>query len=414
MAWNQPGGGGNKDPWGNSGGKGGGGDGGPPDLDEAFRKFRDKLKGLFGGKSRPLRSVNSGGDGGGGNDNSGSSESGGGDGVPEKAAWGVLGLIVLGWLASGFYIVDAPERGVVTRFGEYYATTGPGPHWHVPWPVHHVETVNVDRNRTIPLPTQLILTRDENLVRIDLTVQYDVRDAHDFLFNVRQPEQTLAETIESVIREAVGRQDLDFVITEGRRELADVTEDWIQEIMDHYNAGLNIQTVNLQQAQPPEQVQPAFEDAIMAREDRERIINEAQAVRNELIPEARGDAARFLEEAEAYRVRTVEGARGDAARFTSVLEEFAQAPEVARTRLYLDTMERVFSDTGKVMISGEGDGSNLIYLPLDGMLGGAARGLEFEEQYGVQVPRGVAGGAADTGSGSSLRGDRHRTTRSSN
>ena len=295
MAWNQPGGGGNKDPWGNRGG----GDGGPPDLDEAIRKIRDKVKGLFGGGSRrPLRSVNGGGDGGDGGSGGGDDGSSG-DGVPEKAAWGILGLIILGWLASGFYIVDAPERGVVTRFGAYHATTGPGPHWHLPWPIHHVETVNVERNRTIPLPTQLILTRDENLVRIDLTVQYDVRDARDFLFNVREPEETLDETIESVIREAVGRQDLDFVITEGRRELGDLTEEWIQEIMDRYEAGLNIQTVNLQQAQPPEQVQPAFEDAIMAREDRERIINEAQAVRNELIPEARGDAARIRDEAAA-------------------------------------------------------------------------------------------------------------------
>ncbi len=406
MAWNQPGGGGNKDPWGNRGG--GGGDGGPPDLDEALRKLRDKVKGVFGGGSRkPLRSV----DGGGSGDDGGGA---GGDGIPEKAAWGILGLIILGWLASGFYIVDAPERGVVTRFGAYHATTGPGPHWHLPWPIHHVETVNVDRNRTMPLPTQLILTRDENLVRVDLTVQYNVRDARDFLFNVREPEATLDESIESVVREVVGRQDLDFVITEGRRELGDLTQEWIQEIMDRYDSGINLQTVNLQQAQPPEQVQPAFEDAIMAREDRERIINEAQAVRNELIPEARGDAARLLEEAEAYRVRTVEGARGDSARFTSVLEEYALAPEVARTRLYLETMEEVFGETGKVLISGEGDGSNLIYLPLDGMIGAGTRGLQFEEQHGIQVPRGVAGGAAETSPRDSIRGDRYRTTRSSN
>lgn len=409
MAWNEPGGGGNKDPWGNRGG----GDGGPPDLDEAFRKLRDKLKGLFGtGNRNPLRSVNGGGDGGG---DGGGAGSGGGDGLTEKAAWGVLGLIILGWLASGFYIVDAPERGVVTRFGAYHVTTGPGPHWHMPWPIHQVETVNVDRNRTLPLPTQLILTRDENLARVDLTVQYDVRDAKDFLFNVRRPEQTLNESIESVVREVVGQQNLDFVMTEGRRELADVTREGLQEIMDRYGAGLNVQTVNLQQAQPPEQVQPAFEDAIMAREDRERIINEAHAVRNELIPAARGDAARIMEEAEAYRVRTVEGARGDAARFTSVLDAYAEAPDIARTRLYLDTMERVFGNTGKVVISGEGDGSNLIYLPLDGMIGGSRRGLEFEEEYGVQVPRGLSGGAAaESGSSGSLRGNRHRTTRDSN
>jgi len=414
MAWNEPGGGGNKDPWGNRGGN----DGGPPDLDEAFRKFRDKLKGIFGGKGkRPLKPVNG---GGGGDDDDRdrrrSSEDGsGGDGVPEKAAWGILGLIVIGWLASGFYIVDPPERGVVTRFGAYHATTGPGPHWHLPWPIHHVETVNIERNRTMSLPPQLILTRDENLVRIELEVQYDIRDARDYLFNVRDPESTLNESLESVIREAVGRQNLDFIITEGRAEISNVTQEGIQEILDRYVSGLNLQTVNLQEVQPPEQVQPAFEDAIMAREDRERIINEATAVRNELIPAARGDAARMREEAEAYRVRTVEGARGDTARFTAVLEQYEQAPDVARTRLYLETMERVFSETGKVMISGESDGSNLIYLPLDGMLGAQPGRLEFEEQFGVQMPRGIAGGAADSRSdSSSLRGDRHRTTRGSN
>jgi len=406
MAWNQPGGGGDKDPWGNRGGN----DGGPPDLDEAFRKLKNKLRGIFGGKARsPLRSV-----GGGGGDGDGSGPLGG-DGFNEKIAWGILALIALGWLASGFYIIDPPERGVVTRFGAYLKTTGPGPHWHLPWPIHSVETVNIERNRTLSLPTQLILTQDENLARVDLTVQYDIRDAHDFLFNVRRPEQTLNESIESVIREVVGRQNLDFVITEGRTELADVTRDGIQEIMDRYDSGINLQTVNLQQAQPPEQVQPAFEDAIMAREDRERIINEAQAVENELIPAARGDAARMREEAEAYRFRTVQGARGDVARFNAVLEEYATAPDVTRTRLYLDTLERVLGGTGKVMLAGDGDGSNLIYLPLDGLIGDRTpRGLDFEEQFGVQMPRGSLGAAQSEGSGSSLRGDRNRPTRGSN
>lgn len=405
MAWNEPGGGGNKDPWGNRGN-----DGGPPDLDEAFRKLKNRLKGLVGGKNRnPLRSVT-----GGGGNGSGDGGSTGGDGFSEKAAWGILGLIVLGWLASGFYIVEPPERGVVTRFGAYYATTGPGPHWHLPWPIHSVETVNIDRNRTIPLPTQLILTRDENLARVDLTIQYDIRDASDFLFNVRRPEDTLNESIESVIREIVGRQDLDFVITEGRTELADVTADGIQEIMDRYGAGINLQTVNLQQAQPPEQVQPAFEDAIMAREDRERLINEAEAVSNEVIPSARGDAAEMRQQAEAYRFRTVEGAEGDAARFTAVLDEYAEAPEVTRKRLYLDTMESALGKTGKVMITGEGDGSNLIYLPLDGMMGGRARAMDYEEEFGIKAPPGIAGGARESREGDSLRGNRERTTRSSN
>lgn len=398
MAWNEPGGG-NKDPWGNRGN-----DGGPPDLDEAFRKLRGKLAGLFGGSGGGFR-TNGGGDGGG--------DGGPGDVISEKLAWGALGIAFLVWMATGFYIVDPPERGVVTRFGAYHVTTGPGPHWHFPWPVHSVEVVNVDRNRTMSLPTQLMLTRDENLVRIDLTVQYDVRDARNFLFNVRGPEQTLNETMESVIREVVGRNDMDFIITEGRGELADMTEMHIQEILDRYGAGLNIQTVNLHQAQPPEQVQPAFEDAIMAREDRERIINEAHAVRNELIPAARGDAARMEEEALAYRHRTIEGALGDVSRFGAVLDAYQRAPDVTRTRLYIDSIERVLERTGKVMISAEGEGRNLIYLPLDGMVGGARQRLEFEDEMGVQVPRGVIG-SSEYDHRSSLRGDRPHRTREAN
>lgn len=412
MAWNEPGGGGNKDPWGNRGG----GDGGPPDLDEALRKLKDKIKGAFGGKSgRPLRAVK-GGDG----DGSGGGDGGeGGDGIPEKVAWGALGLIVLGWLASGFYIVDPPERGVVTRFGAYHATTGPGPHWHLPWPVHDVQIVNVERNRTQSIPAQLILTEDENLARVELEVQYDIHDARDFLFNVQQPEQTLRDSVESVIREAVGKENFDFTITEGRDEIADATSQGVQSILDRYAAGINLQTVNIQEAQPPEPVQAAFEDAIMAREDRERLINEAEAVRNELIPEARGNAERIREQAEAYRVQEVQGAMGEAARFSAVLEEYEKNPEVARTRLHLETMERVFGDTAKVMISGDGEGSKLMYLPLEGMIGNnAGQGMEFDERFGVKVPRGVSGSAAESGSSgvdsSSLRGNRSRSTRSSN
>lgn len=408
MAWNQPGGGGDKDPWGNKGG----GDGGPPDLDEVLRKLKDKLKNAFGGGSRkPLRSV-TGGDGGG--DSGG--DGGSGDGIPEKVAWGALALLVLGWLASGFYIVDPPERGVVTRFGAYHATTGPGPHWHVPWPVHDVEIVNVERSRTQSIPPQLILTRDENLSRIQLEVQYNIGNARDYLFNVDGPDQTLRDSLESVIREVIGKQALDFVITEGRSEISDMTEQQTQQILDDYTAGIDLQTVNLQEAQPPEPVQPAFEDAIMAREDRERLINEAQAVENELIPNARGNAERIREEAEAYRVQTVQAAIGESARFTSVLEAYEKNPDVTRRRLHIDAMENVFGETAKVMISGDGEGSKLMYLPLEGMIGNAGRSnLEFEDRFGVKVPRGVTGSASERGdSGNSLRGDRSRSTRSAN
>ncbi len=388
MAWNEPGGSG-KDPWGNRGN-----DGGPPDLDEAFRKFRERLTGLFSGRG-------SSGSGGGGGDT-------GPGGINEKFAWGVLGLLVLVWLASGIYIVQPPERAVITRFGAFDRVSGPGPHWHLPWPIESARIVNVARNRSIALQSQMMLTRDENIVRIDLSVQYNVRDAQDFLFLVRSPEETLHQTIESVLREVVGKNDMDYIITQGRGEVAERTQEMTQRIIDEFGTGLNIQAVNLQQAQPPEAVQAAFEDAIKAREDQVRFINEAEAVRNRIIPGARGEARERIEEARAYRTRVVESATGDASRFSALLTEYRQAPEVTRKRLYLDTMERVFGSTGKVLVQrGEG-GENLIYLPLERMLreGGKSEG---EDSKGSSLPGSVTGAAAsDNQSARGNRGDRSR------
>lgn len=395
MAWNEPGGGGNRDPWGN---RGGGGDDGPPDLDEALRKAKRRLSGLFGGKG----------------DGSGSSKtpgSGGGDGINPIYAWAALGIGVLIWLASGFYIIQAPERGVVTRFGSYVTTSGPGPHWHLPWPISRVEVVNVATNRSLSIQEQGMLTADENVVVIDLSVQYDVKDAQAFLFQVNAPEETLHQVIESAMREAVGDNKTDFIITEGRGDIAERTHDLAQRIIDGYGTGLNIQAVNLKNAQPPEAVQPAYEDAIKAREDARRLINEARAVSNRIVPEARGQAAQTVEEARAYRTRVVESAEGDVSRFTALLTEYQKAPQVTRKRLYLDTMQRVLSGTGKVLVDREGDGRNMIYLPLDRMSRGGGSGSSGSSGSGL--PSSSVSGAAGT-DGESSRGGRPDRSRESN
>ena len=395
MAWNEPGGGGNRDPWGNRGGD----DGGPPDLDEALRRAKRKLSGLFGGR--------------GGGNGSGRSGGSGGDGINPVIAWAALGIAVLVWLASGFYIVQAPERGVVTRFGAFVTVSGPGPHWHLPWPVSNVEIVNVAQNRSLSLQEQGMLTEDENVVVVDLSVQYDVKDAQAFLFNVNDPEQTLHQVIESVVREVIGDSATDFVITEGRGEVATRTHEMAQKIVDGYGTGLNIQAVNLKNAQPPEPVQPAYEDAVKAREDRQRLINEANAVSNRIVPEARGQAAQTVEEARAYRTRVVESAEGDVSRFTALLSEYQQAPQVTRKRLYLDTMQRVLSKTGKVVVDRKGEGRNMIYLPLDRMATGGGSGSGSSSGGGLPSSSAVTG-AAGSGSESSSRGNRPDRSRESN
>lgn len=395
MAWNEPGGGGNRDPWGN---RGSGGDGGPPDLDEALRKFKNRLSGLFGG----------------GKSGGGSGSSGGG-GVPDvnpKIAWAILGLVFLGWLASGFYIIQAAERGIVTRFGAFVSEVGPGPHWHLPYPIESVETVNVAENRSLTLQQQGMLTRDENVVVVDMSVQYDVKDATAFLFQVRGPEETLHQIIESVVREVVGKNRMDFIITEGRGEVANRVHELGQGIADEYSTGLNIQAVNLRNAQPPEPVQPAFEDAITAREDQQRFINEARLVRNRIIPGARGEAAQTVEEARAYRTRVVESAEGDVSRFSALLTEYQQAPEVTRKRLYMDTMERVLSNTGKVLVDREGEGRNMIYLPLDRMANQPSGQSSSGNRAGLPSAP-MSSGAAGS-DGDSSRGSRPDRSRESN
>jgi membrane protease subunit HflK len=239
--------------------------------------------------------------------------------------------------------------------------------------VERVLKVNVDQNRSHRLASQAMLTQDENIVDIDLAVQYNVKAAQEFLFNVRDPDATVQQVSESAIREVVGRNDMDFILKEGRENVAETTLTRMQQVLDDYHTGINITTVNLESAQPPEAVQAAFSDANKAREDKERFINEAEAYSNGVIPRARGDARRFLEEAKAYRTRVVKSAEGETNRFLAMLTEYELAPKVTRDRLYLETVESVLSSTSKIMIDVEG-GNNLMYVPLDAIMRGQRTG----------------------------------------
>lgn len=346
MAWNEPGG--NRDPW-----SGSGRNQGPPDLDELFKKFNDKLRGLTGGRGP-----------------------GGAGGIGL-----IIGLLVVVWLLSGFYIVNEGKRGVVLRFGEYQLTATPGIHWHLPYPIEEVRMVDVESRRIVRIGYEpigggrsrpvlheaLMLTKDENIVNVQLAVQWQVSDPSKYLFTLLEPEQTLKEITESALREAVGKREMDFVLTEGRAEVVEATRELVQETLDHYNAGVRVVEVAIQDVQPPEEVQGAFADAIRAREDEQRLINEARAYSNEILPQAAGQAARVREEAEGYRSRVVAEAEGNTSRFLALLGEYQKAPGVMRERLYLETMEEVLSSTGKALVDIE-SGGPVMYLPLDKML----------------------------------------------
>jgi membrane protease subunit HflK len=353
MAWNEPGNGG-KDPWGNRGNDG------PPDLDEVVRNMQQKLGGLFGG---------------GKGSSGGSNRSGQG-----KFGLGLLvAIAVIVWMLSGIYIVEAPERGVVLRFGQYATTTMPGPHWHLPYPIEKVEVINVEEIRTVEIgyrstgvantnsiPSEsLMLTKDENIIDLKIAAQYRIQDAADYLFNVRDPDVILRQMMESAVRETVGRSNMDFVLTEGRSAIANSTEQLLQTMLDSHEAGLLVTSVNMQDVQPPEQVQAAFADVVKAREDEVRQINQAEAYSNDILPKARGRAFRIVQEAEAYKSQVVAKAEGDASRFTQVMSEYNKAPGITTERLYLDAMESVYSRSQKVMVDVENGGSNVLYLPLD-------------------------------------------------
>jgi len=342
------------------------GNSGPPDLDQLWRNFNKKLNNLFKrkiGGNRP-----------GGTDGPES-------GSPRRygSSIGLLaGLLLLMWISSGFYIVNEGQRGIVLRFGKYVETTQAGLRWHMPYPVEVVETVNVSQVRTVEigyrnnvrskvLKESLMLTDDENIIDIQFAVQYILKNPEEFLFTNREPENAVLQAAETAIREIIGKSKMDFVLYEGREQVAAKATQLMQEILDRYKIGIAISKVTMQNAQPPEQVQAAFDDAVKAGQDRERQKNEGQAYANDVIPKAKGNAARLLEEAEGYKQRVVANSEGDASRFKQVLVEYNKAPGVTRDQLYLDMMQQVFSSTSKIVVD-QKSGSNLLYLPLDKLI----------------------------------------------
>ena len=342
MAWNEPGNGG-RDPWGNRQ------DDGPPDLDEAFKKLQDNLGKMFGG----------------GGQSSGGQRSGG-----NPVSKSLLGLALAGaavvYGMMGVYTLDEQERGVVLRLGK--ATDSilmPGLSWQPPL-IDKVIIHNVSRVRSHPQQSEM-LTEDENIVKVKLTVQYVIDDVKAFALNVKSPEQSLYQSTESAVRHVVGSTEMDRVLTEGRAIMGTEIKDRIQDYMNDYGTGIAVTQVNIDETAPPDAVREAFDEVIRAREDEVRVRNEANAYANKVIPEARGEAQRYLEEAEAYRRQVVAQARGESARFSKLLVEYQAAPEVTRERMYIDTLESVMSQSSKVMIDVEG-GNNMMYLPLDRMV----------------------------------------------
>jgi membrane protease subunit HflK len=357
--------------WGRRGGGGGGGgnQGGPPDLDELWRNFNQRLAALFGRR-------------GGGTPSGGEPPSvrhlGGGAGL-------LAILVVAVWLASGFYIVDASQRGVVLTFGNYTQTTEPGLRWRFPYPIQSHEVVNLTQVRTIEvgyrnnvkskvLRESLMLTDDENIVDIQFAVQYTLKDPEDYLFSVRKPDETVLQVAETAFREIVGKSGMDLVLYEGREDIASRAEKLMQDILDRYQTGVLVSKVTMQNAQPPEQVQSAFDDAVKAKQDQERARNEGQAYYNDVVPKARGAASRLTEEANGYRQRVVAAAEGEASRFRQVLVEYNKAPGVTRERMYLETVQQIMSNTSKVMIDAK-TGGNLLFLPLDKIMQMSAAGV---------------------------------------
>src|SRR6476620_9244129 len=338
------------------------GSGGPPDLDEIWRNVNRRINELFGRKTG----------------NSGDIGGGGGRPVLPLSGIGILiALVVLVWLASGFYIVDEGRRGVVTRFGKYTETTQPGPRWHLPYPIETAELVDFSQVKTIEVGYRntpknkidkeaVMLTDDENIIDIQFAVQYNLKSAEDYVFNNRRPDQIVAYIAESAIREVVGKAKMDFALYEGREQIAKQTEQLMQLNLDRYGTGVFVQKVTLQNVQPPDKVQAAFDDAVKAGQDRERLKNEGQAYANNVIPRARGNAARLLEEANGYQTEVEQRSQGDAERFNRILVEYQKAPGVTRDRLYLDMMQTVLSNSSKVLVDQKS--GSLLYLPLDKLI----------------------------------------------
>src|SRR5690349_13098233 len=336
------------------------GRGGPPDLDEIWRNVNRRVNELFGKRDdagepgKPARPR-----------------------FPLGGAGLLVALVVVIWLASGFYIVDEGRRGVVTRFGRFTETTLPGPRWHLPFPVEAVELVEFSQVKTIEVGYRntpknkidkeaVMLTDDENIIDIQFAVQYNLKSAEDYVFNNRRPDQIVAYVAESAIREVVGKAKMDFALYEGREQIAKQTEQLMQQMLDRFGTGVFVQKVTLQNVQPPDKVQAAFDDAVKAGQDRERLKNEGQAYANDVVPRARGMAARLIEEANGYQSEVVQRAQGDAQRFNQVLVEYQKAPAVTRERLYLDMMQSVLGNSSKILVDQKSP--SLLYLPLDRLI----------------------------------------------
>lgn len=355
MAWDD---GDKGNPWRPNGNKG------PADLDQIVRDLQRKLAGIFGGRR-------------GGGAGEGPRRPGIGGGLIGFVVVVLVGL----WGLTGFYVVDESERGVVLRFGEYAATTQPGLRWHIPWPIERVERINTGATERWTYQGNM-LTRDENIVIVDLVVQYRRTDPLKYLFSMRRPEDTLRDVTASAIREVVGKNMLDFILTEGRAEIALQTQELLQETLDSYETGITVYEVNMQEANFPREVESSVQDAIKAREDRERAILAAQAYSNDILPRARGQAARQVQNAQAYRDRVIADAEGEADRFKAILTAYQKAPGVTRERLYIETLEQVLSSSSKVLVDTQGS-NNLLYLPLDQL--GPRRRLAADEQQSLDT-----------------------------
>jgi membrane protease subunit HflK len=335
MAWNQPGGNGNREQR-------------PPDLDEVFEKIQNKMGNIFG-------------------NGNGNEPDGNGGGSLSWSAIGFLAVIfLLVWSLFGFYTIQPAELGVVTQFGRYKETTEQGLNWHIPYPIETVQKVNVEQVQAIN-HRALMLTKDENIVVIELVVQYRIKNAENYLFKVDNPEDTLHQATESALREIVGSSKMDDVLTSQRTRVAMETKQVIQDIIDPYEVGLTVTSVNMQNAQPPAAVQAAFADVIKAREDEERSKNKANAYANGVIEKAKGTVDRLIEEAEAYKAQVTAQSLGDTQRFLSILTAYEKAPDITRQRLYIETMESVLSKTSKIIVDIK-SGNNLMVLPLDKLL----------------------------------------------
>jgi membrane protease subunit HflK len=346
-------------------------DQGPPDLDELLNDLGKKIGRLFGRKESTQKNSKP--------NNGGSQSKTPQDQLPVTTIMLIIALI---WAATGFYIVDQGSRGVVLRFGKNTEVTMPGPRWHIPFPVESVEVVNLEQVRTLEvgyrssgnsvarskeLRESLMLTDDENIIDLQFAVQYNLKSAENFLFNNRSADASVRGAAESAIREIVGKSKMDFALYEGREEIAVKAKKLMQEILDRYDTGINVTSVTMQNAQPPEQVQASFDDAVKAKQDLERQKNEGQAYANDIIPKAKGAASRLTSEAQGYRVKVESEAKGNASRFEQILTQYNRAPEVMRDRIYIEAQEQILSNISKVIVD-QKNSNSLLYLPLDKLI----------------------------------------------